>query len=483
MTERRKPKLLIIGHARHGKDTLALMIQQKMDLAFTSSSEFVGRECIWPMWGQERYDDFDAMFIDRVNNRKVWADLISAYNTPDKTRTAKTMLDRGFDLYVGMRKMDEFEACQKAKLFDHVIWVDALRRLPPEGKDSNEMYPNLADLYCDNNGPEANMELFVYLLQEKLHKDGFDVNYPDPVEKLHNVVPGPNDQPGYDGKLVILEEATPILEWTDMPEGAVKVLDHGFFIVREIMGTDKSIAESARMSYGRGTKKVNSDSGLINYLVQNHHTSPLEMGEVKVHMRLPIFVMRQLVRHRTANLNEYSGRYSEMVRLFYVPELAQICSQDKVNKQGSAEQLPDDIAGFCQEMINDAANKAFDTYEALLANGVSRETARIVLPLNTYTEVVWKIDVSNLIKFLMLRDDSHAQYEIRVYAKLLAEALAHFFPDVYAAYEREKSRISLNFDQITAILDRDLTKLPKGEAKTVKDIFEKLGVVWTNSLP
>lgn len=466
MTERRKPKLLIIGHARHGKDTLAEMIQDKMGLAFTSSSHFVGEECIWPMWGKERYDDFDAMFADRVNNRKTWADLISAYNTPDKTRTAKTMLERGYDMYVGMRRMDEFVACHEAKLFDHVIWVDALKRLPPEGKDSNDMTANLADLYCDNNGPEGSMLLFVQLLQEKLHKDGFDVNYSDPVEDL-----------------MVLEEATPILEWTDMPEGAIKVLDHGFFIVREVMGSDTSIAESARMSYGRGTKKVNSDSGLINYLVQNHHTSPLEMGEVKVHMRLPIFVMRQLVRHRTANLNEYSGRYSEMVRLFYVPELAQICFQDKVNKQGSAEQLPDDIAGFCQEMILDAANKSFDTYEALLANGVSRETARIVLPLNTYTEVVWKMDVSNLIKFLMLRDDSHAQYEIRVYAKLLAETLGRFFPDVYAAYEREKGRISLNMDQITAILDRDLTKLPKGEAKTVKDIFEKLGVVWTDNLP
>jgi thymidylate synthase (FAD) len=456
MADRRKPKLLIIGHARHGKDTLAEMIRDKMGLAFTSSSHFVGEECIWPIWGKERYSTFDEMFDDRVNYRKTWGDLISAYNTPDKTRTAKTMLDRGYDIYVGMRRMDEFMACQEAKLFDHVIWVDALKRLPPEGKNSNDMIPNLADLYCDNNEGLDQLELFVELLQKKLHDDGFEVGYVEPeVEALDEKV---------------------LPNWTAMPEGAIKVLDHGFFIVREIMGSDKAIADSARMSYGRGTKKMNHDTGLINYLVQNHHTSPLEMGEVRVHMRLPIFVMRQLVRHRTANLNEYSGRYSEMVRLFYVPEAEQVCSQDFVNKQGSAEMLPLDKNIIVREHILAQAESAFDTYEFLLEQGVSRETARIILPLNTYTECVWKMDVSNLIKFLMLRDDSHAQYEIRVYAKLLAETLAHFFPAVNAAYEREKSRISLNVDQIEAILNRDTSNLAKGEAKVIQDIFEKLGV-------
>jgi thymidylate synthase (FAD) len=197
------------------------------------------------------------------------------------------------------------------------------------------------------------------------------------------------------------------------------------------------------------------------------------MGEIRVHMRLPIFVMRQLVRHRTANLNEYSGRYSEMVRLFYVPESEQICYQDKVNKQGSAEPLPKNKAKLVQEAIKIVCNNAFDSYEALLLQGVSRETARIVLPLNTYTECVWKMDVSNLIKFLMLRDDAHAQYEIRVYAKLLAEALAHFFPDVNAAYEREKNRISLNMNQIDALLTGDLSNLPKGEANTVQNLLKK----------
>ena len=203
------------------------------------------------------------------------------------------------------------------------------------------------------------------------------------------------------------------------------------------------------------------------------------MGEIRVHMRLPIFVMRQLVRHRTANLNEYSGCYSEMVRLFYVPNAEQVCHQDLVNKQGSAEMLEMSKNLIVREHILAQAESAFDTYEFLLTQGVSRETARIILPLNTYTECVWKMDVSNLIKFLMLRDDSHAQYEIRVYAKLLAEALAHFFPAVNAAYEREKGRISLNQAQIQALITGDLEALPKGELKVVQDLLHRYNAALT----
>lgn len=154
-------KLLIIGHARHGKDTLAEKIRDRAGLRFTSSSVFVGQECIWPTWGSERYDHFDEMFADRVNHRKTWADLISAYNTPDKTRTAKTMFERGYDMYVGMRRRDELNACRKAKLFDHVIWVDASGRLPLEGGDSMELTAADADTCFDSNGPIENMDLFV----------------------------------------------------------------------------------------------------------------------------------------------------------------------------------------------------------------------------------------------------------------------------------------------------------------------------------
>lgn len=485
-----KPKLLIIGHGRHGKDTVAQMIADKMGLTFSSSSDFVGRKAIWPTWGKERYKNYDAMFEDRVNFRKTWGDLIEAYCTPDASRTGREMLEEGNDMYIGMRRIREYNSCMTDKLFDHVIWVDACKRLPLEGKNSNEMESRHANLLIDNNGPESNLIIAVDNLQEMLHKEGFDVGMSltagyatqppvlilgdgnqfksqiRDVLELDNPIPDPNG---------VQPEEMPTkgdrLEWTDKPVNAIQVLDHGFFEVKEVMGTDSAIAESARMSYGRGTKKVNNDGGLINYLVHNYHTSPLEMGEIRFHMRLPIFVMRQLVRHRTANLNEYSGRYSEMVRLFYTPELSKIMCQGTVNKQMSGEPLPAESAIIAQNVIEDSSNRSFDDYETLLNQDVSRETARIVLPLNTYTECVWKLDVSNLIKFLYLRDDDHAQWEIRVYAIKIAEAVEHFFPLVYAAYMRERNSTSLTQDQIIAIIDRNLSGLAKGEAAIVRELF------------
>lgn len=448
---RRKPRLLIIGHGRHGKDTVAEMIHDTMNLKFTSSSHFVAEECIWPTWGKERYHSFDAMFEDRVNFRKTWKDLILAYNTPNKTRTASTMLARGYDMYVGMRSIEEFRACMEIDLFDLVIWVDGSDRHPPESPESMELESPLAQYHIDNNGTLEDLNKEVLKLQEHLHNLGFEVNmYPIDLPK----------------------EVEGELTWEDAPENAIQVLDHGFFVVREVMGSDKAIAEAARMSYGRGTKKKNTDEGLINYLVRNYHTSPIEMGEIKFHMRLPIFVMRQLVRHRTASLNEYSGRYSEMVRLFYIPEADRICSQDTVNKQGSAEPLSPAVAERVQKEMRDVCNTAFDLYETLLINGVSRETARIVLPLNTYTEVVWKCDISNLLKFLALRDDSHAQYEIRVYAQLIAEAVEHFFPATYAAFKRERESLKLTPLQIESLIKGEVLEgLSKSEAHEIKELL------------
>lgn len=455
---KRKPRLLIIGHGRHGKDTVAEMIRDKMGLKFTSSSMFVAEEMIWNAWGQFNYSSFEEMYDDRANFRKTWADLISAYNTPDKTKTAATMLSRGFDLYVGMRKFDELSACVEAKLFDHIIWVDACNRLPKEGKDSMDLQQTHADLILDNNGSVEALPNQVSALQMYLHEKGYDVNYIPETKELEII-----EEP-LDGE---------ILSWMDKPEGALTLLDHGFIQVKEVMGSDTAIVESARMSYGRGTKKVNDDAGLINYLVRNHHTSPLEMGEIRFHMRLPIFVMRQLVRHRTANLNEYSGRYSEMVRLFYVPENDQICAQDKVNKQGSAEPLDPMVAESVRAVITQAGNHAFDIYEAMLTTGVSRETARIILPLNTYTECVWKLDISNLIKLLYLRDDDHAQYEIRVYARIMAEAVERFFPLVYAAYMRSRESVTLTQAQITALISDNLDGLSKGERAQLEKIYQQ----------
>jgi thymidylate synthase (FAD) len=458
---RGKPKLLIIGHGRHGKDTVAEHIAHLMKLEFTSSSMFVAEEMIWEAWGKDRYPNFQAMYDDRANFRETWGNLVSAYNTPDKAKTASTMLSRGFDMYVGMRRTDELNACKALGLFDYVIWVDANLRVPLEPTNSMQLNNSQADIYIDNNGPIENLEFQILALQTRLHQEGFDVNVP----KLEET---PSVQ----------VTKTPELDWTDKPEGALTLLDHGFIYVQEVMGSDASIAASARMSYGRGTKKVNDDQGLINYLVRNHHTSPLEMGEIKFHMRLPIFVMRQLVRHRTANLNEYSGRYSEMVRLFYIPVHEQICGQNQVNKQGSSDPLDYDVAEAVRAAMVAVCNQSFDAYEALLLAKVSRETARIVLPLNTYTEVVWKLDVSNLLKFLRLRDDDHAQYEIRVYARIIAEAVEHFFPMVYAAYMNQRESVTLTPAQIHSLIQGDETTvgMSKSEAHQVAELLNEYSV-------
>lgn len=464
--EFRKPRLLIIGHARHGKDTLAQKIADLMGLKFTSSSHFVGEKCVWPHWGQERYETYEEMFEDRVNFRSTWHDLIAAYNTPDKSRTASEMLAEGNDMYVGMRATAEWDMCMERNLFDHVIWVDASARLPKEHTSSNQMTSTHADIYIDNNGPESNLDYAIKNLQLMLNAEGFNVGY-----SQDNLVIGPDGMPSEP------TEEDDRKAWEQMPEGATQVLDHGFFKVLEVMGSDDAICNAARMSYGRGTKKVNSNEGLINYLVRNHHTSPLEMGEIKFHMRLPIFVMRQWVRHRTANLNEYSGRYSQMVRLFYVPDQDKICTQHKVNKQGSAEPLDYDVATSVRSVMTQKCDESFDAYEAMLEIGVSRETARMILPLNTYTEVVWKMDVNNLLKFLRLRDDDHAQWEIQVYAKLIAQAVKENFPLVYAAYENTRASTNLTPLQIESLIKGELLEgLSKSEGEQVRQLIENEGL-------
>lgn len=458
--ERRKPKLLIIGHAKHGKDTVAEMIRDNMELKFVSSSVFVAEEIIWPLWGQHRYPTFKEMFDDRVNYRPTWFNLIAAYNTPDQTKTATTIFSRGYDMYVGMRRRAELEACKEAKLFDLVLWVDAKTRHPVEGFDSMELREQDADVIIDNNGSVEDLNPQIHDLRILLHNTGFDVGLAHPNTSVVDTKKAD-------------EEA-----WKFMPEGATPLLDHGFIILRDHMGSDHEIAESARMSYGRGTKKVNADAGLLRYLMLNHHSSPFEMAEIKVHMRLPVFVMRQWIRHRTANVNEYSGRYSEMPRLFYIPTLDQIKIQDSVNKQGSSHALPEHVAKGVQTSMKALSNKAFDDYELMLKIGVSRETARIILPLNIYTEVVWKIDLNNLIKLLVLRDDDHAQWEIRQYAKELAKIFAKLFPETFAVYEEMRQQITLTRQELLAVVTNTPESpqwgLGKGQVAKVSKVLDWL---------
>ena len=228
---------------------------------------------------------------------------------------------------------------------------------------------------------------------------------------------------------------------------AAPVLDHGFVRVVDYMGDDAAIVQAARVSYGRGTKQVSEDAGLIRYLMRHRHSTPFEMCEIKFHVKLPVFVARQWIRHRTANVNEYSARYSVLDREFYVPAPEQLAAQAATNRQGRGDVLEGAEAERALRWLRDDAMQAFDHYESMLnedetaadhdadGQGLARELARMNLPLSTYTQWYWKCDLHNLFHFLSLRADPHAQYEIRVYAQKMCEIVADWVPAAYAAFE------------------------------------------------
>lgn len=239
-------------------------------------------------------------------------------------------------------------------------------------------------------------------------------------------------------------EVAPALE--EILYQAIPVLDHGFVRVIDYMGTDSAIVQAARVSYGKGTKKVNEDAGLINYLMRHRHTTPFEMCEIKFHIKLPIFIARQWIRHRTANVNEYSGRYSIMDKEFYIPAPDQLAAQSKSNRQGRGELLEGKEAARVLELLKDDAQRCYAHYEEMLnedidgnvlvegKTGLARELARMNLNLNFYTQWYWKVDLHNLLHFLSLRADAHAQYEIRVYAEAMLDILKAWLPITYQAF-------------------------------------------------
>jgi thymidylate synthase (FAD) len=227
---------------------------------------------------------------------------------------------------------------------------------------------------------------------------------------------------------------------------AIPVLDHGFIRVIDYMGDDSSIVQSARVSYGKGTKKVSTDEGLIRYLMRHWHSTPFEMCEIKYHVKLPIFIARQWIRHRTANVNEYSARYSILDKEFYIPAKEQLSAQAINNRQGRGDLITGQQADEVLKILKDDAVRTYDNYEKMLnerfdgtvidekKSGLARELARMNLTLNSYTQWYWKTDLLNLMNFLFLRGDSHAQYEIRVYAEKMLETVKKWVPITHAAF-------------------------------------------------
>lgn len=216
------------------------------------------------------------------------------------------------------------------------------------------------------------------------------------------------------------------------------ILDHGFVRVVDYMGNDNSIVQAARTSYGKGTKEISEDANLIRYLLRHRHTSCFEMADLKLHIKMPIFIARQWIRHRTASVNEYSARYSLMEDEFYIPEYEQLAVQSNDNKQGRGELLSKDKAKIVRDILIEDSQRTYDNYDKMVDEDgdikLARELARINLTINCYTQWYWKINLHNLLHFLTLRIDSHAQYEIRIYAKLIAEILQGWCPITYQAW-------------------------------------------------
>ena len=262
----------------------------------------------------------------------------------------------------------------------------------------------------------------------------------------------------------------------ELPKDAIKCLDKGFVRLVDSMGGDDAIVQSARVSYGKGTSKVSQDRGLIRYLMRHRHTTPFEMVEFKFHCKMPIFVARQWVRHRTANINEYSLRYSEARDEFYYPDPDNIEFQSALNKQGRMGEVDSELKQKVQRYFKEISERSFEIYSELNEAGVARELARAVLPVNLYTEWYWKNDLHNLLHFIGLRSDGHAQYEIRVFSDAMASFVKEVAPFAWEAYQDYVVK-GMRFSKIEQnLLER---KLPD---RVIDDIQEDVSYQLTASL-
>lgn len=274
------------------------------------------------------------------------------------------------------------------------------------------------------------------------------------------------------------------------------VLDHGFIRIIDYMGDDAAITQAARVSYGTGTKQIQDDRGLIRYLMSHAHTSPFEMCEIKMHVKMPLFVARQWIRHRTANVNEYSARYSIMDKEFYIPAPENLAAQSSTNRQGRGDVLEGEDAARVLDLLRDDAERCYRNYAWMLnensegaavdaeRSGLARELARMNLTLNTYTQWYWKIDLHNLLHFLRLRADHHAQYEIRIYAEILLDVVKRWVPLAHEAFVDYKMNATVlsskALDVVKAMLaGRDVVQEESGLSK--REWRELMGLLGRDS--
>lgn len=286
--------------------------------------------------------------------------------------------------------------------------------------------------------------------------------------------------------------ATPLQTFRAVAPGMEKhlhvpyeVLDHGMVRAVDYMGDDAAIVQAARVSYGAGTKGSRDDAGLISYLMRHWHSTPFEMCEIKLHVKLPVFVARQWIRHRTANVNEYSGRYSILEREFYIPKPEHLAAQSTINHQGRGAVLEGEEAERVLAWLKADCARAYDHYEEMISQegqqGLARELARMNLPVNIYTQWYWKTDLHNLLAFLRLRADAHAQYEIRVYAEEIAKIVADWVPHAWAAFvEHRMGAMNFSAKEIRALGimlnggQSELLDFSKGERQEFMDKIDKV---------
>jgi thymidylate synthase (FAD) len=273
------------------------------------------------------------------------------------------------------------------------------------------------------------------------------------------------------------------------------ILDHGFIRVVDYMGDDTAIVQAARVSYGRGTKKVSEDQALINYLMRHHHTTPFEMAEIKLHIKLPIFVARQWIRHRTASVNEYSARYSVLDREFYIPERSSLAVQSRSNRQGRSDRLIYDEATRVLDILKSDSSRNYDNYLLMLnedalgnkidpsRDGLARELARMNLTLNAYTQWYWKTNLHNLFNFLRLRVDAHAQFEIRAYADEIVKIVDRWVPACSSAFKEYRLGAKTLSATVVAVLQAKIrgedttalaSTLGKRERLEISELFPGL---------
>lgn len=273
------------------------------------------------------------------------------------------------------------------------------------------------------------------------------------------------------------------------------ILDHGFVRVIDYMGDDAAIVQAARVSFGRGTKTVSEDRALIRYLMRHWHSTPFEMCEIKLHVKLPIFVARQWVRHRTANINEYSARYSILDREFYTPSPDHLAAQTTTNRQGRGAVLDENQAAHVLNLLRDDAERSYATYRRLLNDsddpehdasrtGLTRELARIGLSLSTYTQWYWKTDLHNLFGFLRLRADPHAQFEIRAYAECIQDIIRRWVPASYEAFEDYRmNAVSLSAAEANvvrqALVGKSLTRPQSISPREWAEFIARFGIITT----